>query len=45
LLINILEEINKIVYNLAMNSKEFKRWFAEQGATFDDAKGSTSRSI
>ncbi len=32
--------INKIVYNFDLNSQEFKRWLAQQGATFKPGKGS-----
>ena len=38
--INTLDSISKIVYIRTMNSKEFKRWLAEQGATFKTTKSS-----
>jgi len=34
------DNINNIVYIHAVNSKEFKRWLAQQGATFQAGKGS-----
>jgi mRNA interferase HicA len=35
--------INKIVYTSFVNSSEFKRWLAGQGATFKPGKGSHLR--
>jgi mRNA interferase HicA len=32
--------LNNFVYDSAMNSKEFKKWLASQGATFGKMKGS-----
>ena len=36
---NILDQINKYVYIVSMNSKELKRWLAAQGCTFDSKQG------
>jgi len=36
----VLDIISKIVYIIPMNSKEFKRWLATQGATFGTMRGS-----
>jgi mRNA interferase HicA len=35
-----VDDINNNVYSAAMNSKEFKRWLSQQGATFQAGKGS-----
>ena len=35
-----VDDINNNVYNGAVNSKEFKRWLTQRGATFQAGKGS-----
>jgi mRNA interferase HicA len=35
-----IDSINTFVYIFLMNSAEFKRWLAEQGAAFKPGKGS-----
>lgn len=35
-----VDDINNNVYSCTMNSKEFKRWLTQQGATFRAGKGS-----
>lgn len=35
-----VDDINNIVYSARVNSKEFKRWLTQQGATFQTGKGS-----
>ena len=37
---NQLADINNIVYNKFVTSKEFRRWPAQQGAVFKAGKGS-----
>ena len=37
---NRVDDINNIVYSGAVNSKEFKRWLTQRGATFKAGKGS-----
>ena len=36
-----LDNINNIVYIFPVNSKEFKRWLTQQGATFLPVKART----